>query len=106
LPQAQAKLILLKNRYGGISLIRAAKNFKDCNCSFGRSIQFTFRFNYNPKRSYNQKTENYWLLKFHVSSHYDAAILTTSIDRNNLQSIADGQVLRYGENPHQKAFLW
>jgi phosphoribosylaminoimidazolecarboxamide formyltransferase/IMP cyclohydrolase len=31
--------------------------------------------------------------------------LTTSIDRrNNLQSIADGQVLRYGENPHQKAF--
>jgi AICAR transformylase/IMP cyclohydrolase PurH len=22
------------------------------------------------------------------------------------ESIADGQILRYGENPHQKDFLW
>jgi phosphoribosylaminoimidazolecarboxamide formyltransferase/IMP cyclohydrolase len=38
---------------------------------------------------------------FHVSSHYDA-ILTITDETIYKESIADGQVLRYGENPHQK----
>jgi phosphoribosylaminoimidazolecarboxamide formyltransferase/IMP cyclohydrolase len=43
---------------------------------------------------------------FHVSSHYDTAILIISILMKPFykESIADGQVLRYGENPHQKDF--
>jgi phosphoribosylaminoimidazolecarboxamide formyltransferase/IMP cyclohydrolase len=46
---------------------------------------------------------------FHVSSHYDTAIFNYfNTDETILKtSIANGQILRYGENPHQKGlFLW
>jgi phosphoribosylaminoimidazolecarboxamide formyltransferase/IMP cyclohydrolase len=45
---------------------------------------------------------------FHVSSHYDGAIFNYfNIDETIYkESIANGQVLRYGENPHQKGFFF
>ena len=45
---------------------------------------------------------------FHVSSHYDTAIFNYfNTDETIFKtSISDGQVLRYGENPHQKGFFF
>jgi phosphoribosylaminoimidazolecarboxamide formyltransferase/IMP cyclohydrolase len=45
---------------------------------------------------------------FHVSSHYDTAIFNYFNTDETIykQSIADGQILRYGENPHQKGFFF
>lgn len=45
---------------------------------------------------------------FHVSSHYDGAIFNYFNTDETIykESIADGQVLRYGENPHQKGFFF
>src|SRR5690606_41750544 len=45
---------------------------------------------------------------FHVSSNYDTAIFNyfNTDDTYYKASIADGQVLRYGENPHQKGFFF
>jgi phosphoribosylaminoimidazolecarboxamide formyltransferase/IMP cyclohydrolase len=45
---------------------------------------------------------------FHVSSHYDTAIFNYFNTDETIykQSIANGQVLRYGENPHQKGFFF
>jgi phosphoribosylaminoimidazolecarboxamide formyltransferase/IMP cyclohydrolase len=41
---------------------------------------------------------------FHVSSHYDTSIFNYfNTDETIFKaSIADGKILRYGENPHQK----
>jgi phosphoribosylaminoimidazolecarboxamide formyltransferase/IMP cyclohydrolase len=45
---------------------------------------------------------------FHVSSHYDSAIFNyfNTDDTIFKQSVENGQVLRYGENPHQKGFFF
>src|SRR5690606_18109905 len=45
---------------------------------------------------------------FHVSSNYDTAIFNyfNTDDTYYKESIANGQVLRYGENPHQKGFFF
>jgi phosphoribosylaminoimidazolecarboxamide formyltransferase / IMP cyclohydrolase len=45
---------------------------------------------------------------FHTSSHYDTAIFNYFNRDNTIykQSIDNGQVLRYGENPHQKGFFF
>jgi AICAR transformylase/IMP cyclohydrolase PurH len=40
---------------------------------------------------------------FHVSSHYDTIFNYFNTDETIFKaSIADGKILRYGENPHQK----
>jgi phosphoribosylaminoimidazolecarboxamide formyltransferase/IMP cyclohydrolase len=41
---------------------------------------------------------------FHVSSHYDTSIFNYfNTDETIFKaSVANGQILRYGENPHQK----
>ena len=43
---------------------------------------------------------------FNVSSHYDSAIFNYFAESTEVsaykESISDGKVLRYGENPHQK----
>ena len=43
-----------------------------------------------------------------MSSHYDTAIFNyfNTDDTYYKQSLADGQVLRYGENPHQKGLFF
>ena len=45
---------------------------------------------------------------FHVSSHYDGAIFNYFNTDETIykESIANGQILRYGENPHQKGFFF
>jgi len=45
---------------------------------------------------------------FHVSSNYDTAIFNyfNTEDTYYKASISNGQVLRYGENPHQKGFFF
>lgn len=43
----------------------------------------------------------------HISSHYDTAIFNYFNTEQTYykSSIENGQVLRYGENPHQKGFF-
>jgi phosphoribosylaminoimidazolecarboxamide formyltransferase/IMP cyclohydrolase len=45
---------------------------------------------------------------FHVSSHYDTSIFNYfNTDETIFKaSVANGQILRYGENPHQKGFFF
>jgi phosphoribosylaminoimidazolecarboxamide formyltransferase/IMP cyclohydrolase len=104
--------IIEKIDIGGISLIRAAaKNFKDTVIvasvnEYAIVIRFDF---YSKWRNNFRSTENLLATKaFHVSSHYDTAIFNYFNTDETIykQSIANGQILRYGENPHQKGFFF
>ncbi len=103
--------IIEKIDIGGISLIRAAaKNFEDTVIISSVSQYAGFL---EILKSQNGETtlENRKLLAaqaFHVSSHYDSAIFNyfNTEDTYYKESIANGQVLRYGENPHQKGFFF
>ncbi len=103
--------IIEKIDIGGISLIRAgAKNFKDTVC-----IASTHEYKalldiiteQNGVTTLEQR-KAFAAKAFHVSSHYDTAIFNyfNQDDTYYKQSIADGQVLRYGENPHQKGLFF
>jgi phosphoribosylaminoimidazolecarboxamide formyltransferase / IMP cyclohydrolase len=103
--------IIEKIDIGGISLIRAAaKNFKDTVIVPSVEEYATFLNFYNEGNG-NTTLEQRRLLAtkaFHVSSHYDAAIFGYFNTDETIykESIANGQVLRYGENPHQKGFFF
>jgi phosphoribosylaminoimidazolecarboxamide formyltransferase / IMP cyclohydrolase len=103
--------IIEKIDIGGISLIRAAaKNFKDTVIVAsveGYATLLDLITNQNGATTLEDRK----LLAakaFHVSSHYDSAIFNYfNTDETILkQSISGGQVLRYGENPHQKGFFF
>lgn len=103
--------IIEKIDIGGISLIRAAaKNFKDTAIVASVDEYSTFLdmiVDGNGATTLEQRR----LLAtkaFHVSSHYDSAIFNYfNTDETILKtSIANGQILRYGENPHQKGFFF
>nr|WP_294936835.1 bifunctional phosphoribosylaminoimidazolecarboxamide formyltransferase/IMP cyclohydrolase [uncultured Flavobacterium sp.] len=103
--------IIEKIDIGGISLIRAAaKNFKDTVIVASVNEYATFLdmiTNGNGATTLEQRK----LLAtkaFHVSSHYDGAIFNyfNTDETVYKASIADGQILRYGENPHQKGFFF
>lgn len=103
--------IIEKIDIGGISLIRAAaKNFKDTVivASVEEYAKFlTFYTENNGATSLEQRR----LLAtkaFHTSSNYDSAIFTYfNTDESYLKiSESNGQLLRYGENPHQKGFFF
>jgi phosphoribosylaminoimidazolecarboxamide formyltransferase/IMP cyclohydrolase len=102
--------IIEKIDIGGISLIRAAaKNFKDV-------VIISSKNDYEPlveilaaqegattieqRRSFAAKA-------FNTSSHYDTKIFSYFNGQEQIasfkQSELSGKVLRYGENPHQKA---
>ncbi len=102
--------IIEKIDIGGISLIRAAaKNFKDV-------VIISSKNDYEPlveilaaqegattieqRRSFAAKA-------FNTSSHYDTKIFSYFNQQEQIaafkQSEQNGKVLRYGENPHQKA---
>lgn len=104
--------IIEKIDIGGISLIRAAaKNFKDV-------VIVPSQNEYLPLldmlENGNGKTtieERKWFASkaFAVSSHYDAAIFSWFDAHNNETrriSLNQGQILRYGENPHQAATFY
>jgi phosphoribosylaminoimidazolecarboxamide formyltransferase/IMP cyclohydrolase len=103
--------IIEKIDIGGISLIRAAaKNFKD-TVIVASVDEYTTFLNYYTEGNGATTLEQRKLLAtkaFHVSSNYDTAIFNyfNTEDTYYKESIANGQVLRYGENPHQKGFFF
>ena len=103
--------IIEKIDIGGISLIRAAaKNFKD-TVIVSSVDQYSLLLDLITSQNGSTTLENRKLLAtkaFHVSSHYDGAIFNYFNTDETIYkaSIADGQVLRYGENPHQKGFFF
>jgi phosphoribosylaminoimidazolecarboxamide formyltransferase / IMP cyclohydrolase len=103
--------IIEKIDIGGISLIRAgAKNFKD-TVIVSSMDQYGMFLDMITNQNGATTLEDRKLLAtkaFHVSSHYDGAIFNYFNTDETIYkaSIADGQVLRYGENPHQKGFFF
>lgn len=104
--------IIEKIDIGGISLIRAAaKNFKDVVIVSSRN-QYTQVLNLlKQKNGATDLADRKHLAKlaFHVSSNYDTAIFNwfnQGEEKFFKQSIAQSQVLRYGENPHQEGVFY
>lgn len=103
--------IIEKIDIGGISLIRAAaKNFKD-TVIVPSMNEYAMLLDLITNQNGSTTLEQRKLLAskaFHVSSHYDTAIFNyfNSDETYFKSSISDGQVLRYGENPHQKGFFF
>ena len=103
--------IIEKIDIGGISLIRAAaKNFNDV-------VTVPSQNEYQPLIDLLDEKEGSFSLDdrkkfaaraFAVSSHYDAAIFNYfNSGGDSLRiNLNDGQVLRYGENPHQQATFY
>ncbi|WP_347050268.1 bifunctional phosphoribosylaminoimidazolecarboxamide formyltransferase/IMP cyclohydrolase [Flavobacterium olei] len=103
--------IIEKIDIGGISLIRAgAKNFKD-TVIVASVNEYSLLLDLITDQDGATTLENRRLFAtkaFHVSSHYDGAIFNYFNTDETIykESISDGQVLRYGENPHQKGFFF
>ena len=111
---ASEKDIIEKIDIGGISLIRAAaKNFQD-TAIVASVNEYGLLLDLISNQNGATTLANRKLLAtkaFHVSSHYDTAIFNYfSISNEDetiyKQSIDNGQILRYGENPHQKGYFF
>lgn len=110
---ASAQDIIEKIDIGGISLIRAAaKNFNDVVIVSSRNDYSDLLSLLEEK---NGKTDiedrrRFAAKAFATSSHYDSAIFNCFNQTENIpqfkQSIQKSQVLRYGENPHQKGTFY
>lgn len=105
--------IIEKIDIGGISLIRAAaKNFKDVICvssmeDYADFLEVIYSGNGNTTI---EDRKRFAAKAFNVSSHYDTAIFNY-FNQNHEEAVlkiseTNGQVLRYGENPHQKGFFF
>jgi phosphoribosylaminoimidazolecarboxamide formyltransferase/IMP cyclohydrolase len=104
--------IIEKIDIGGISLIRAAaKNFTDVVIlpsmnQYGRFLDLL-----NEKNGSTDEADRKDFARdaFEVSSHYDSEIFKY-FNQEELdvfkQSISESQILRYGENPHQKGVFY
>ena len=103
--------IVEKIDIGGISLIRAAaKNFKDTVC-ISSTEDYTALLQLITDQNGCTTLEDrkrFATKSFHVSSNYDTAIFNyfNTEDTYYKESRANGQVLRYGENPHQKGLYF
>ena len=96
---------------GGISLIRAAaKNFNDTAIIASSNEYAAFLKILVDTHGATTLDQRKWLATkaFHASSHYDTAIFNYfNTDETIFKaSIANGQKLRYGENPHQKGYFF
>jgi phosphoribosylaminoimidazolecarboxamide formyltransferase/IMP cyclohydrolase len=107
---AEEQEIIEKIDIGGISLIRAAaKNFKDVVIVPSQKEYMPLLSHLNEKNGEFALSERKWFAgrAFAVSSHYDSAIFSYFNAGNDESteriSLTNGSVLRYGENPHQKA---
>jgi phosphoribosylaminoimidazolecarboxamide formyltransferase/IMP cyclohydrolase len=103
--------IIEKIDIGGISLIRAAaKNFKDTVivASVDDYALFLDTFVHNNGGTTLEDRRKFAAKAFHVSSHYDTAIFNYFNNDTTFykESVAGGQELRYGENPHQKGWFF
>ena len=104
--------IIEKIDIGGISLIRAAaKNYKDVvivpsQAQYQDLQKILVEFDGVTTIDERKKFAG---AAFAVSSHYDSAIFNyfnPEADDMERISLNDGDVLRYGENPHQKATVY
>ena len=99
--------IIEKIDIGGISLIRAAaKNFKDTICVASKDDYQPLVDLLQSKKGYSDVADRKTFARhaFNVSSHYDTAIFNY-FNADHSQAVlkiseTEGQVLRYGENPH------
>ncbi len=103
--------VIEKIDIGGISLIRAAaKNFKDTVIvpSVEEYELFLGMLTDGNGATTIEQRKYLATRAFHVSSNYDTSIFNyfNTEDTYYKESIANGQVLRYGENPHQKGFFF
>jgi len=103
--------VIEKIDIGGISLIRAAaKNFIDTVIVPSvAEYELFLRMITEGNGATTLEQRKYLATRaFHVSSNYDTAIFNyfNTEDTYYKASISDGQVLRYGENPHQKGFFF
>lgn len=100
--------IIEKIDIGGISLIRAAaKNFKDVIIVPSQNEYPALQNLLDAQKGMSTLAERKWFAAkaFAVSSHYDSAIFNFFSDEDETERISlnNGEVLRYGENPQQKA---
>ncbi|MEN0004383.1 MAG: bifunctional phosphoribosylaminoimidazolecarboxamide formyltransferase/IMP cyclohydrolase [Bacteroidota bacterium] len=105
--------IIEKIDIGGISLIRAAaKNYRDVvvvpsRAQYGMLLELL-----KTKRGSTDLVDRKALAReaFMISSHYDTAIyqhFSKGAEESAFkQSIPQGEVLRYGENPHQRGIFY
>jgi phosphoribosylaminoimidazolecarboxamide formyltransferase/IMP cyclohydrolase len=101
--------IIEKIDIGGISLIRgAAKNFNDVLIIASRNQYKGLQDILESKKGSTELSDRkkFAALAFDVTSHYDSAIFNYFNGEFQFprfkKSFAEGRVLRYGENPHQK----
>jgi len=105
--------IIEKIDIGGISLIRgAAKNFQDVLIVSSRD-QYTELLSLLETKNGSSNLSDrkrFAAMAFDVTSHYDAAIFSYFNQEQQIASFKSsfqkGQVLRYGENPHQKGIYY
>ncbi|MEP2935999.1 MAG: bifunctional phosphoribosylaminoimidazolecarboxamide formyltransferase/IMP cyclohydrolase [Gilvibacter sp.] len=105
--------IIEKIDIGGISLIRAAaKNFSDTICvsSMQDYDAFLEIITSQDGTTTLEQRKHFAAKSFNVSSHYDTAIFNYFNSDHTIASLkvseTNGQVLRYGENPHQRGFFF
>lgn len=110
---ADEQTIIEKIDIGGIALIRAAaKNFKDTIIVPDRRYYEEFLKLLKEKNGFTDKQDRkkFAAYAFAVSSHYDTMIFKYFNQDVQLpylkESVLDGQILRYGENPHQKGWWY
>ena len=109
IPQIDAVIVDI----GGISLIRAAaKNYADVICvsSVNDYEEFLELITENNGSISEEDRMRFAAKAFNISSHYDTAIFNYFNKKNHelVLKISDtkGQVLRYGENPHQSGVFF
>lgn len=105
--------IIEKIDIGGISLIRAAaKNFKDVVIvpAVNHYEEFLQIYSEQEGGTTLAQRRRFAAYAFNVSSNYDTAIFNYFNREEQLpafkQSCQKAQVLRYGENPHQKGYYF
>ena len=105
--------IIEKIDIGGISLIRAAaKNFADVVIVPAVDYYKEFLDIYTSQDGCTtlEQRHRFAAYAFNVSSHYDTAIFAHFNESEQIpafkQSCRHGEVLRYGENPHQKGVFY
>ena len=104
--------IVEKIDIGGISLIRAAaKNFKDTFTvsSMDQYDDFITILSESKGKTTIAQRKKFAAKSFNISSHYDTAIFNYfNADEEPALKVSEtkAQVLRYGENPHQKGYFF
>ncbi|MFZ9660405.1 MAG: bifunctional phosphoribosylaminoimidazolecarboxamide formyltransferase/IMP cyclohydrolase [Chitinophagaceae bacterium] len=108
---SEEKLIIEKIDIGGPSMIRAAaKNFRDLLVVANRSQyeELLQLLKEQDGSSTLEQRKKYAAKAFEVVAHYDVAISNyfNNGEEHFLASHGNPHVMRYGENPHQKAIFF